>query len=292
MKTTAINNPFRPGAGHRPPYLAGRTKEKDEFKKLINQDIILNNLIMTGLRGVGKTVLLDEFKDIAQHNNWQWAGTDCSESASVTEDTIALRIITDVALVTSSIVIGEKEIHELGFIANKTATKKYQYYMDFQFLVDQYRNIPGLPIDKLKRLLLMVWDILKNVDGFEGIVFAYDEAQTLSDHAENQQYPLSVLLDLFQYLQKNGARFLLVLTGLPTLLTRLIETRTYTERLFHVLVLDQLDDKESREAILKPVEGTKYREKFDDDTVRLVVEQSGGYPYFIQFICREIYETG
>ena len=42
---------------------------------------------------------------------------------------------------------------------------------------------------------------------------------------------------------------------------------------------------------MKPVEGTKYREKFDDDTVRLVVEQSGGYPYFIQFICREIYDA-
>ena len=278
-------NPFRPGAGHRPPYLAGRSQEKAEFKKALSQDIILNNIIITGLRGVGKTVLLDEFKDIARERNWQWAGTDCSESSSVTEETIALRILTDIALVTSNILVKEYTISDIGF---NPSTNKQRVYMDFPFLVSRYQSIPGLPIDKLKHLLLSIWNSIKDIDNFEGIVFAYDEAQTLSDHSENSEYPLSVLLDLFQYLQRNGAKYLLVLTGLPTLLTKLVETRTYTERLFHVLVLDQLTADEARDAILKPVERSDLASRFDDNVIRTVIKQSGGYPYFIQFICREI----
>lgn len=278
-------NPFRPGAGHRPPYLAGRSQEKAEFRKALSQDIILNNIIITGLRGVGKTVLLDEFKDIAKGRNWQWAGTDCSESSSITEETIALRILTDIALVTSNILIDEYTINDIGF--NPPASKK-QIYMDFPFLISMYQSIPGLPIDKLKHLLLSIWNSIKDIDNFEGIVFAYDEAQTLSDHSENNEYPLSVLLDLFQYLQRNGAKYLLVLTGLPTLLTKLIETRTYTERLFHVLTLDQLTPSEAKDAITKPVEHSSLASRFDDSVIKVVITQSGGYPYFIQFICREI----
>ena len=58
---TVFRNPFRPGAGHTPPYLAGRKEERREFLQLLNQDIVLSNLVLTGLRGVGKTVLLDTF---------------------------------------------------------------------------------------------------------------------------------------------------------------------------------------------------------------------------------------
>lgn len=52
-------NPFRPGAGHPPPYLAGREEEKREFARLLGQSPMMTNLVLTGLRGVGKTVLLD-----------------------------------------------------------------------------------------------------------------------------------------------------------------------------------------------------------------------------------------
>jgi hypothetical protein len=46
-----FKNPFRPGAGHMPPYLAGRKSEEAEFARLLDQDVILENLILTGLRG-------------------------------------------------------------------------------------------------------------------------------------------------------------------------------------------------------------------------------------------------
>ena len=60
-----FRNPFRPGAGHMPPHLAGRDNETREFLRLLNQDAILDNMILTGIRGVGKTVLLETWRPIA-----------------------------------------------------------------------------------------------------------------------------------------------------------------------------------------------------------------------------------
>lgn len=102
--TTDINmaphqNPFRPGAGQRPVYLAGRTKERDKFKQILEQRPILKNLILTGLRGIGKTVLLEELKPIAYEHHWLWANNEISESASMTEENMARRIVADLTSV-------------------------------------------------------------------------------------------------------------------------------------------------------------------------------------------------
>ena len=69
MPAFEFQNPFRPGAGHVPPYLAGRKEETKEFERLLKQPVLLENLVLTGLRGVGKTVLLDTLKPIAQHRS-------------------------------------------------------------------------------------------------------------------------------------------------------------------------------------------------------------------------------
>lgn len=281
-----IKNPFKPGNGHMPPHLAGRTTEREEFNKLLDQEVILSNLVITGLRGIGKTVLLESFKPLAHEKKWLWAGTDCSESVSVDENSIALRILTDVALLTSNIKIAETERKELGF-AVRAATD--DIYLNFELITGIYRAAPGFAADKLKHTLAIVWQYLKEQD-ISGVVFAYDEAQTLSDHAEEKQYPLSMLLDVFSYLQKNGVPFMLILTGLPTLLSLLVNTRTYSERLFRVLILDKLSVDESRDAILIPVEKTKHPLKFSEQSIDLIISQAGGYPYFIQFICREVYD--
>ena len=90
--TAEFENPFRPGAGHPPPYLAGRVAERKEFERLLGQTTILENLVLTGLRGVGKTVLLDSFKPIALQRGWHWVGADLSESVSVSEESLAHRI--------------------------------------------------------------------------------------------------------------------------------------------------------------------------------------------------------
>ena len=269
-----------------PPYFAGRESEKQEFTKLLEQTTILRNMALSGLRGVGKTVLLDVFKPIAQKNGWLWVGNDLSESVSLSEANISTRFLTDLSMLTSSIVINEEKKTDIGF---NSMSRSENTYLNFQTLWQVYENTPGLAGDKLKHVFELVWSIVKNSDRFKkGIVFAYDEAQNLADHSEKDQFPLSLLLDTFQSIQKKNIPFMLALTGLPTLFPKLVESRTFAERMFMQIMLDKLDKDSVKQAIKKPLEN--YEINLTDESIEKIVQISGGYPYFVQFICREVYD--
>ena len=84
---------------------------------------------------------------------------------------------------------------------------------------------------------------------------------------------------------------MLVLVGLPTLFPKLVEARTFAERMFRVVFLDRLIDQDCRDAILKPIDDAQCPVELNENSIRLIVTDSGGYPYFIQFICREVYDV-
>ena len=182
--------------------------EYAEFDRLLTQDEILQNLVVTGLRGVGKTVLLETFKPRALDAGWLWASADLSESADISETALAQGLLADLALVSA---------------------------ISHQVLVDVYNDTPGLVAGKIEAALEFAWLHLKS-EGQHRIIFAYDEAQNLSEHAAKEQFPLSVLLDVFQSIQKKGIPFMLVLVGLPTLFPKLVDARTYAERMFRVMI--------------------------------------------------------
>ncbi len=283
----AFTNPFRPGAGHQPPYLAGRHRETDQFKKLLQQETILENLVLTGLRGVGKTVLLESFKPVALEEGWLWIGMDINESSSFSEENLAIRLCADLSVITKSIKISSQTRWEPGFTSQE---KVEDQFLSFELLQRLYQKTPGLPLDKLKALLQTCWEVLNRSEQFKGIVFAYDEAQNLSDHSEQGRYPLSLLLDAFQSLQKMGLPLMLALSGLPTLFPKLVESRTFSERMFRIVFVESLSVEDSREAILKPIEEAD-AVKLSEESVAQIIHMSKGYPYFIQYICREVYDA-
>jgi len=283
---TKFANPFKPGAGHMPPYLAGRQSENREFSRLLKQETILENMVLTGLRGVGKTVLLETFKPVAIRDKWFWVGTDLSESATVREETLAIRLMTDLSVVTSDIMIAT-DPPQLGF---GKGTRRVDQPLNYETLTRIYGDTPGLLSDKLKAVLDFVWVCLRAVKA-RGLIFAYDEGQNLADHSEKGQYPLSVLLDVFQSIQKRNIPFMLILTGLPTLFPKLVEARTFAERMFRVVFLNRLDENDSRDAILKPIRTASCPVSLGSEAVDTIVEMSSGYPYFIQFICREVFDA-
>lgn len=287
MKQPAFRNPYRPGAGHMPPYLAGREREYEEFDQLLEQDEILKNVVLTGLRGVGKTVLLETFKPRAVDRGWFWAAADLSESASISEIALAQRLLADLSLITSSITVQRSAPPGVGFAAASTTQ---DVPLSHGVLMAVFEQTPGLIADRIKATLEFAWEHLKE-HGKQKIIFAYDEAQNLSDHASKDEFPLSVLLDVFQSIQKKGIPFMLVLAGLPTLFPKLVDARTYAERMFRVMTLTKLKTDESQEAILKPIEVAECPIQFSADSVAVITYESGGYPYFIQFICREVFDV-
>jgi type II secretory pathway predicted ATPase ExeA len=173
-----------------------------------------------------------------------------------------------------------------GFVPSTKTTKDCPLH--FNDLWNVYQTTPGFPSDKLKTVLEHVAHLIVPTK-MKGIVFAYDEAQNMSDHRENNQYPLSLIVDVFSSMQKRdlGCQFLLVLTGLPTLVPKLNEARTFTERMFHTLVLDRLSDHDARDVIALPIELTHSTLTFSEPAIQRIMAESKGYPFLIQYICKD-----
>jgi AAA ATPase domain len=283
-------NPFRPGAGTKPLYLAGRGHEQSEFIRALHQAPLTQNIIITGLRGVGKTVLLDELKPLAHANGWLWTGNDWTETASIAEKDVAIRLLVDLTAILAPIVV--YRTNELPFGFTQKQNNPAERPLKYDDLVQIFDGTPGFVSDKLKAVLEHVASLLKGTT-VKGIVFAYDEAQNLTDHRDTNQFPLSLVVDVFANLQKKqlGCQFLLVLTGLPTLITKLNEARTFTERMFHTLVLDRLKDPDAHEAIVRPIAIEKSTLGFTDQTIQRIMNESKGYPFLIQYICKEVFDA-
>ncbi|HTQ39685.1 MAG TPA: hypothetical protein VMJ32_11700, partial [Pirellulales bacterium] len=183
------------------------------------------------------------------------------------------------------VVIGKEESKAIGF-GKELVDKR----LDYSTLTAVFGQTNGLVSDKIRAVLEFVWECLKG-KGTKGIVFAYDEAQNMMDHAAKSEYPLSLMLDCFQSIQKKGIPFMLAMTGLPTLFPKLVEARTFSERMFRVMTLERLSEDESRDAIVKPIETDHCPIKLKAEAVNTIIHESGGYPYFIQFICKETYDS-
>jgi hypothetical protein len=151
LQLPQFKNPYRPGAGHMPPHLAGREREYHEFDRLLEQDTILENMVLTGLRGVGKTVLLETFKPRAIKNGWLWAGTDLAETTSVSEANLGRRLMADLSVITSALSVSSPAKTGVGFEA--IPTEPMQVQLSYEVLQSVYESTPGLVEDKIKAVL-------------------------------------------------------------------------------------------------------------------------------------------
>ena len=115
-----------------------------------------------------------------------WVGSDLAESSFLSETNLCVRLLTDLAVFTSSLSIAAPD-GTLGFGAGQ----KSKQSLSFDFLATYFESQPGLTVDKLKATLEYVWAVA-SARGTKGIVFAYDEAQVVRDREDKEQYPLAV----------------------------------------------------------------------------------------------------
>ena len=257
------------------------------FAGLLDQAPILDNPILTGLPGVGKTVLLESFRPLLLERGWLWAGADLSGRVAPSEKQLAVRLCADLAVLAGDLEVGGAGKRAAGPASAGTEGEKTG---TFERLVDLYERTPGLPVDKIKKVLTVAWSAIRAAsEEVRGIVIAYDEAQNLANRPDRDQYPMSLLIDAFQSLQRQGLPLMLALSGLPTLFPSLVEARTSAERMFRVLSLERLNEQDSAEAIRRPLRDSPVG--LTPRTVAEIVRLSGGYPYFIQFICREVFDA-
>lgn len=108
---------------------------------------------------MGKTVLPDTLRLTAIKKGRIWAGSDMSEAASVSENKLSVRILTDLASAVSHIIISEKEIKQIVF---KSTTQKVQQFLNYDVLHYIYTETPGLEADKLKEVLKVTWNMCQS----------------------------------------------------------------------------------------------------------------------------------
>jgi hypothetical protein len=232
------------------------------------------NLVLSGIRGTGKTVLLRKFEEICVKKKWLFVRREFNNKLNQ-EGNFLNALLTDIITKVKGISLAKKlKKPKIGFIEG--------YKEDIEedsifFLIQKYRGPIG---DRLEAILEDVHEAIIKV-GYNGLILLYDEFHFINDGKVADNFPLSLLLESFSHVQQKGLRYYLVLSGLPLLFPNLVKAKTYAERMFSVKSIGNLSKEASWEAIKLPLKNSNIT--FTDELIETIVEETQGYPYFLQF---------
>lgn len=276
-----VRNPFAPGAGQRPPELAGREKEISAF------DVVLErvargrperSLVLTGLRGVGKTVLLGELRSMAVRRGWGAGKIEARPDAGLRRPLSAAlhRAVRDLAVRHRAPDRVEQVLGVLKAFALRASPSDSKLRDRWQPGIDvpptQGRADSGdIEID-LVELFTDVAELAQDVG--TGVALLIDEMQDVM--ADD----ISALCAACHELSQSGAPFVVVGAGLPHLPAVLSASKSYSERLFRYVRIDRLDRADADQAVVAPV--SREDASITDEALDALFDAAGGYPYFIQ----------
>ena len=280
-------NPFKPGAGRQPPYLAGRDDELGEFAEMLQRvtEGQAENMLMHGLRGVGKTVLLGKFAEICRDSGFlpvtelQYGRTH-SESAEFFK---TFMYDFDSAL-DGDFSVAEKAKKKAGRVAKYIKPAKVgvgEFSFEPSYAMDDSTPLMHKLIDHMKKR----WNVVKGGD-YKGVVFLLDEFHAVN--GRNGQNTLESFIGAMNQLQNQEYGYWLVLCGLPALKNNVKAARSYSERMFTAVEISNLDHDSAKKAICRPLEDVPWN--FSPELVTAIIEDTDRYPYFIQFYSKEIIE--
>ncbi len=270
--------------GTPPRFLAGRDKAIAHFKAILRGAPELPaNMRLTGLRGVGKTVLLQEFANEAKADNWFPVSIELQPGHNNEESLKSLLIrlcdeaaqkISTTERVRAAIGKAVERVGSLKLTWNDISLGYEPASVHNQDLAQAIFSTAELAVEK----------------GYDGIIFLLDEAQVVKDDNNSAgEHPLSMLIAAISTLQRNGLPIGLVVCGLPTLTSNLLKARSYTERMFRGEEVSSLEETEAVEAFEQPLKDTGFT--FTPDLVKEVVSEVEGYPYFIQLWGAELWDA-
>jgi len=271
------NNPFTPGAGSPPPELAGREDIMRQARVLlqrIKNKKSAKSILLTGLRGVGKTVLLSEIRRSAAQMDYQTLFIEAHEDKSLAELLAPqLRYL----LYELDRMKGAKEVVRRGLaaLAGFVGSVKFSFG-DIPLGIDIEPQKGTADSGDLETDLPQLFALLGEAAKSKGTSLALliDELQYFS------QKELSSLIMAMHKLQQEKLPFVLIGAGLPVLPQLAGESKSYAERLFDFPEVGALAGKDASIAIAEPIQDEG--ERIDEDAVAEIVRITQGYPYFLQ----------
>lgn len=270
----AVRNPYTPGAGSRPPVLSGRDAQLDAFRILLERlraGRPEKSLLMTGLLGVGKTVLLSTFEGIAEDAGFRTAAAEITHETDFAS--LAARL-TRRALLSLSSADRLKERARRAAGVLKAFSLRLPDGVEIGIDVDAAigRGDSGNLADDLADVLVALGQAAADHDS--GVVFLLDEIQFLG-RGEFE----AVIRALHQCTQR-ALPMTLVGAGLPQLPALAGAAKSYAERMFDFPVIDRLDDAAAHGALELPAEAEGV--SFEPGATDRIVAFTEGYPYFLQ----------
>ncbi|MBF6237838.1 ATP-binding protein [Nocardia otitidiscaviarum] len=275
-----VRNPYAPGAGQRPPELAGRGRQLDAF------DVVLErvargrperSVMLTGLRGVGKTVLLNQLRSAARARGWGTGKLEARPDQGLRRPLssalhMAVRSIAATHRNSEQMddFLGILKAFALRATADKGMRERWNPGIDVPAVTGR-ADSGDIEID-LVELLLEAAQLVR--DRGVGIAVFIDEMQDLGPA------DVSAICGACHELSQDAAPLIVVGAGLPHLPAVLSASKSYSERLFSYHRIDRLDRDSADQALIAPAE--RENVKYTEQALDTLYRKADGYPYFVQ----------
>ncbi|MBE0418336.1 MAG: ATP-binding protein [Coriobacteriia bacterium] len=269
-------NPYAPGAGTKPPALVGRDREIESFDVLLERlenGYAEQSMIITGLRGVGKTVLLDVFREKAEARDWATVEWEV-EKDSAFRSKMAMQARRALLQIAPGARWQDRALRAASILKSFTLTANPDGTLTAGLNVEALPGSAdsGVLAEDLSDLLVAMGEAAR--ERGTGVIFLLDEIQYL-DSGE-----LEALIAALHKCARRSLPVTLVGAGLPQIPRLAGEAKSYSERLFRFPRIGELAEAHAHEAITVPA--SKLGVDFEDGAVRFIVEYTQGYPYFLQ----------
>lgn len=276
-------NPYRPGAGLMPTYLAGREEDIQNLEQMfdaLTMNIPTQSIIFSGLRGVGKTVLINRLQKIAEDKD------------------IFCRHI---------------EVEERNDFISQIATCA-QAFLRKVSTKEKFKNLIQKPLDAIKSLVvsfdpndntfslsLQEKELYKSTNLTQSLTEVFT---TIGETAYKSSTPICFFIDEIQYMKPRelgsliaalhrtnqlGYPVMVVGAGLPKIYKMLSDEKSYSERLFLYKEIGSLNEEQSRNAVVIPA--SKFGVSFSEGAIEKIISLTKGYPFFIQQMCQVVYKN-
>lgn len=272
IEVNAIDNPYTPGAGVPPAVMAGREDILKSANIAYNRTLKGNFAkcqLLLGLRGVGKTVLLNRINNEAEDGGCQTAFVEASPDITFPE-LIIPRLHSILLKLNRKKKAGEDLTNAFNLLRG-IASIFHVKYGDLEIGITKESATGKMDTD-LTELFLSIGAAAHNRSTV-AILFI-DEIQYL------QQKDLEALIIALHKISQRKLPFLFFGAGLPQIAKLAGEAKSYAERLFDFKSVGKLEPKQAKKAIVDPVK--KYKVSYEDDAVIEIIDQTEGYPFFLQ----------